>query len=319
MKKLIILLSFCLFILPNVICQTDSVPPDYVLCSRKCLKCHGTNTYSYINADINKLIERRMSPYHFIDSTEFYNSNHKGFCCTDCHSPEYETFPHSDQLIISLKMNCLDCHEGDETTAKYHFEEATKAFQESVHYKRNKTKFTCSSCHNIHTYKFQDENVKNIKQKIQYDNGICIKCHADKNYINFYKNDLTKDFDLIHTWLPNQELHFKNVRCIDCHTKQRENTDSLTISHIILPKEQAVKNCVSCHSQNSILLQSLYKMSTYNNNLQENGFVNGIMLKNSYIIGATKNKFLEEISIILIVLTALGILIHGFIFHILKK
>jgi NAD-dependent SIR2 family protein deacetylase len=118
----------------------------------------------------------------------------------------------------------------------------------------------------------------------------------------------------VHEWLPNQELHFAHVRCIECHT---EVADSLMVSHNILPKDKALKKCVECHSANSRLKASLYKYQ----NLQkrsENGTLNTVLANESYIIGSHQSPFLKLASILIFILALAGILIHG-IFRILKK
>jgi NAD-dependent SIR2 family protein deacetylase len=118
----------------------------------------------------------------------------------------------------------------------------------------------------------------------------------------------------IHSWLPNQELHFKNVRCIECHT---EVLDSLKVSHNILPKTKALRKCVECHSSNSRLQASLYKYQ----NLQkrtENGAIKMVLANESYIIGSHQIPHLKIASIIIFILTVIGIIIHS-TFRIIKK
>jgi NAD-dependent SIR2 family protein deacetylase len=118
----------------------------------------------------------------------------------------------------------------------------------------------------------------------------------------------------VHSWLPNQKLHFQHVRCIECHT---EVVDSLMVSHDILPKEKALKKCVECHSADSRLKASLYKYQ----NLQtraEDGSLNSVLANESYVIGTHQSPFLKLLSIIIFLLTAAGIMIH-LIFRILKK
>ena len=94
-----------------------------------------------------------------------------------------------------------------------------------------------------------------------------------------------------HDWLPNQAAHFQNVRCIECHTKI--NND-IPVSHLIKPKEEAVKRCNECHSQNSILMASLYKFESKEQ--RRDGFFNGIILNESYVIGANRNEYLNLVS-----------------------
>ena len=119
----------------------------------------------------------------------------------------------------------------------------------------------------------------------------------------------------IHEWLPNQELHFKHVRCIECHTPTE---DDLMVSHNILSKEQAVRRCAECHSSNSLLKASLYKYQ----NLQEraeDGSVLGALTNESYVIGTHQIPILKTISLIIFFAAIGGIIIHGIFRIIIKK
>jgi hypothetical protein len=254
-----------------------------------------------------------MFSERIVKRDEFYQSNHKSFSCTDCHSDQYTTFPHSGDLRMEQKYNCIDCHGGDEKFAQYHFEEIEKEYQESTHFNLEEEGFTCWKCHNPHSYKINIRNSENIKETIIYDNSICLDCHS-----NFDHFQLLTDRDEIniidtHEWLPNQSVHFQNVRCIECHTKI--NNDIL-VSHLIQPKEDAVKRCNECHSKNSILMTTLYKFQSKEQ--RKAGFFNGIILNESYVIGANRNEFLNQASIIILLLTFGAIGFH-IIFRIRKN
>ena len=93
----------------------------------------------------------------------------------------------------------------------------------------------------------------------------------------------------VHDWLPNQELHFANVRCIECHT---EVVDSLMVSHNILPKDKALKKCVECHSANSRLKASLYKYQNLQKRAKNDDF-NTVMANESYVIGSHQIPYLK--------------------------
>jgi hypothetical protein len=68
---------------------------------------------------------------------------------------------------------------------------------------------------------------------------------------------------------------------------------------MIKPKAEAVKLCNECHSQNSILMASLYKFESKEQ--RRNGFFNGIILNESYVIGANRNEYLNLISVIILI------------------
>lgn len=307
------LLNYC-----NIIAQETTVDErvfDYAEYNHKCFQCHGHKTFHYFNETSGKTIKERMNPYFVIDSAEFYNSNHWNFSCTDCHSTEYENFPHNGELRMEQKPACIDCHGGDDTYASYHFEEIEVEFAESVHSTKHSEDFTCYMCHNPHSYKINARNNSNIKETIVYDNNICLSCHANIDKYQLISDLQNPNILVTHEWLPNQALHFANVRCIECHAK---TNDSIMVAHLIQPKELAVKKCVECHSQNSILQASLYKFQAKENR-NNLGFFNPSLMENSYIIGANRNYYLNIISIFVYGFTLIVILIHAFLRIIIKK
>jgi hypothetical protein len=243
----------------------------------------------------------------------FYNSNHKSFSCTDCHSEEYSKFPHAGELRMEQKYNCIDCHGGDEKFAQYHFEAIDSAYQQSTHYKLENDGYSCWKCHDPHTYKISVRNFDNLKQTIAYDNAICLNCHSD--YERYQLLSDKEEINIIskHDWLPKQASHFANVRCIECHT---QINNKIPVSHLIKPKEEAVRLCNECHSQNSILMASLYKFESKAQ--RRDGFFNGIILNSSYVIGANRNEYLNLFSL-LIFLGVLGVIAVHIYFRIRKK
>ncbi len=280
--------------------------------NENCLKCHGQNIYEYTNESQGTNIRHSMGLEKIINRDAFYKSNHKSFKCTDCHSEEYMKFPHSGELRMEQMYGCLDCHGNDPKYAKFHFEEIEVEYQQSIHFQMEKDGFTCWKCHNPHTYQISIRNTENLKNTIAYDNGICLNCHTDFN--NFQLLSDRKEINIIqkHDWLPNQSAHFLNVRCIECHTK---STDSILVAHLIMPKDKAVRKCNECHSQNSILMASLYKFKSKEQ--RKDGFFNGVILNESYVIGANRNEYLNNFSLLILVLVIGVIGVHVF-FRILK-
>ena len=248
---------------------------DYVDDNEACLKCHGEMKYVIEDLNTGRSTHELMYSERAIDRNAFYASVHKSFACTDCHSYDFNTFPHSVETRLEEQFMCLDCHGYDETFAKYHFEDIEVEFQESIH---NMEEFTCW------------------------------KCHAD-----FDRFSLLTDRDEIvvvesHDWLPNQAAHFASVRCIECHT---EINDSILIAHKILPKTEAVKNCTECHSKDSRLMHTLYKFESLE--ARKDGFANSIMLNNSYVIGANQNIWLNRLSLLVFGMTLLVIVFHSYL------
>lgn len=275
--------------------------------NRECLKCHGQVYYTYYNDWIERDVKERMNPYYIVDSAAFYRSNHWNFKCIDCHSMDYATFPHPGELRFEPQYSCMDCHEGDENYAQFNFEGINEEFLVSVHSERHAEEFTCWMCHDPHTYHISARNSENLMATIRYDNEICMSCHADAGKLGLLSD--REIFNMVgrHDWLPNQLAHFKSVRCIECHAEVNEN---IMVAHKILPKEQAVKKCVECHSKNSILLASLYKFQVQEKR-EKQGFLNAAILTETYVIGANRNVFLNVASLVIFGLVVIGIAIHA--------
>jgi hypothetical protein len=83
-------------------------------------------------------------------------------------------------------------------------------------------------------------------------------------------------------------------------------------------KEDASKNCVDCHSTDSRLKSTLYKHLSKEKR-DKYGFFNGAMKNETFVIGATKNYYLNAVSIGIFALLILILLGHGLLRIILKK
>jgi hypothetical protein len=282
--------------------------------NERCLKCHGQTRYEYTNEKLGRKVKALMFTERIVKSDEFYKSNHRSFSCTDCHSDEYLKFPHNGELRMGENYNCIDCHGNDEKFAKYHFEEIESEYKQSVHFKMEEVGFSCWKCHNPHRYKTNIRSSNDLKETILYDNSICLNCHA--NFDRFQLLTNREEINIIqkHDWLPNQTAHFKNVRCLECHTKINNN---ILVAHLIKPKEAAVRRCNECHSKNSLLMSSLYKFRSLEQR-RKVGFVNGVILNESYVIGANRNKYLNLISLIIFVLV-IGVIVVHIAFRIRKN
>lgn len=268
-----------------------------------CLKCHGQSYYMLENEEDGTTQKRMMCETYVLSRDEFYQSNHWSFACTDCHSPEFATFPHQIVERLEEHFNCIDCHGYDEAYAQYHFEEIEAEYNESTHV--NVEGFSCWKCHNPHSYKITVRNSTNLHETILYDNNICLECHA--NYSNFQLLSNQQEIKVVdsHDWLPNQVAHFQGVRCIECHTSIN---DTILVAHTLLPKEQAVRKCTECHSSDSRLMATLYKFQSKEK--RSTGFLNGVIVNDSYVIGATRNFYLNVLSLIIFGGLLLVIMVH---------
>ena len=279
-----------------------------------CLKCHSFNVITFHNEEMGVDQKKLMNPYLVMDTLDLKAGVHRNFDCMDCHSYEYETYPHPANLKLDPLPSCLDCHGGDPTFETYQFDRIDDEFQKSIHAQVGEGIFNCESCHDQHTYRLTARTSQRIQEIVEYSNNICLSCHDDMDRYEMVAGSEKPKIIDVHNWLPNQTLHFRNVRCIECHTEVK---DSLMVSHNILPKTEAVRNCAKCHSTNSILKASLYKYE----NLQArsaDGAFKSMLTNQSYVIGTNQSPVLKMIMIILFFATIAGIAIH-LIFRILKK
>lgn len=248
-----------------------------------------------------------MNPFLIVDSTAYLMGEHGTFACDDCHSPDYATYPHNAELKLEPKYTCQDCHAGDDAYAHLHFDEIETEVQNSVHAKAFGETFRCEMCHDPHTNRLiASSNKYSIREIVVNNNATCLFCHGETGNFQMYTDKAKPIIDEAHEWLPNQSLHFRSVRCIECHSSA---DDTLMVAHNILPKNNAVKNCAQCHSKDNMLTAKLYK---YMNKASrgEDGVYAATLSNESYIIGAHRNKLLNIGGIALIGLTLLGITIH---------
>lgn len=275
--------------------------------SQQCLVCHSSHRYEITDTLTGETVTMKMHSELQIDPVEYRSATHGEFKCTDCHSADYNIHPHPVSTKFEANYTCMDCHGGDETYASFHFETIEEEYLKSIHATELGEEFTCWSCHNPHTYKLSDKLPGQLVNRVARNNAACLTCHGDiNNYAVLIEKELP---DLIksHDWLPNQSLHFRKVRCIDCHTA---NNDSIMVAHLVLPADQSVRNCVECHSTNSILMASLYKHQAVEKR-SKLGFYNGVIMNEAYLIGANRNYYLNVASIVIFIMVLIGIAIHA--------
>lgn len=282
----------------------ELVPDDDALA---CLECHSNLRYDLEDPFTGDMVSMKMYEELRIDPHTYASSTHGHFTCIDCHSMDYEMHPHPIEAKFDFQYTCLDCHGAGEQFAEFNFETIENEFQASVHGDHLIPNFSCWSCHNPHTYKLTTREGGSIVDIVAHNNAMCLECHGDiSHYEVLIERQLTNMLSK-HDWLPNQSLHFRKVRCIDCHAQVN---DDILVAHHVLPAEGAVKNCVDCHSTNSILMASLYKHQVQERRSRF-GFFNPSITTDAYIIGANRNYYFNVISIVIFGLVLLGIAIHA--------
>jgi nitrate/TMAO reductase-like tetraheme cytochrome c subunit len=264
-----------------------------------CLRCHAMPTLGHAS-ELGKI--RNIA----VDPEGYRNSVHSTRNCTFCHYG-FNNFPHAEKALARAKPKCTNCHRG-EKFADWGFDVVQKEFAESVHAKKLEGKFGCFSCHDAHLFnpsRRDKESPRPIREVVAASNAICLSCHQDTVAMTANFAVATRPLETTHAFLPERELHWAAVRCLDCHTP----VNNRMVSHQVLPKEQAVRNCVECHSQESRLLTKLYHHRVQEER-QRAGFLNSVVLNDAYLIGMTRNKYLDWLSFAMAAFTALGIGLH---------
>jgi len=195
----------------------------------------------------------------------------------------------------------------------FKFEEIDAEYRKSVHVRLEEKGFTCWNCHDPHSYRLVARNSKKLKETVLYDNAICLDCHSDYNRFQLFSDREKVNLNRRHKWLPNQGTHFKSVRCIDCHTKINEN---LLVSHLVMPEEEAVRDCRKCHSGKPAAMTSLMKIQLEDESLKE--FNDDAFLSALNIIGVNRNEYLDTLSLVLFAAVMAIIGIH-ILFRVIRK
>lgn len=282
--------------------KTQASMSDSLTGNAYCLQCHGNMYFGLKNKETGRVHRKMMSINCVIDTIVFKKSNHRKFQCTSCHSDEFKKFPHSENALLEEIGSCVECHSGDSVATTYKFDLIEIDFQKSIHSIKHGENFTCWACHEAHSYRVKATT-------IEYDNSMCLSCHANTKKYNLILDKNNPNIIEKHDWLPNQQTHFQNVRCIECHARVN---DSILVSHNIQPKSKAVKRCVECHSTNSLLQQTLYKYQV-KQQISRNGYFNAAIMNKSYVIGANRNYYLNVASIIILLIVLVGIAVHTFL------
>lgn len=269
-----------------------------------CLSCHLADTVSK-----SRFAQTLMDFEKSVHGQAILKGIPEAPVCSDCHSV-HQVQKADDPESIIHKFNvsnvCGKCHIS-----------IAHEYNSSIHgislKKGNEDAPYCTYCHGEHNIKSVDfipERVftrNHINKLVAERTGMiyCVGCHSDEALSRKYNINTIEE---AHKWLTHQAKHWETVRCIDCHSSYLPPN----LSHNILPPDKTVKKCEECHSKNSILMTKLYKHEKAQSR-QKYGFINGTLLSDAYVIGTTRNVFLESVSIIIFAI-ALGVVgLHGFL------
>jgi len=96
---------------------------------------------------------------------------------------------------------------------------------------------------------------------------------------------------------------------VECHTPP-STVRQLSLSHEILAKDRAERECVTCHTRDSSLRTRLYRHLIAEEE-ETAGFANAVILRSAYVVGATRNTYVDTAGTWLLGLTVAGVLVHG--------
>ncbi len=216
---------------------------------------------------------------------------HAGLDCTRCHpgaDPKaFDALPHR---LGDPPPACADCHDDD-------FRKMAEEFQRSVHATQDET-FTCVRCHDPHVMRSGLAELPR-EEWVSEANRACIQCHREA-VVGTSGREKAKGLREAHAWDPAVKAHAK-MRCVVCHTPiDRSNT------HEVLPSDQAIRSCDACHDVNAPLI------AEYVDQADPSFWVtNPLLFKEAYVPGATRNRLVDGLLVLLFWLTVCGVLAHA--------
>ena len=264
-----------------------------------CLNCHikqENNQYAKTLIDYDKSVH----------GSALRRGNKFAAVCIDCHGTHRLQKANAENSNINptkVSNVCGRCHVA--IAQEYH---------SSIHgielLKGNRDVPGCTYCHGEHTIspmavveeRIIQANKMNFNTLVSNQMVFCVKCHTNDTLMAKYNLSVLAQ---AHDWLPNLQKHWETVRCVDCHSSY----EPPNLSHNILPRDATVKKCEECHSKNSILMTKLYKHEKAQSR-QKYGFINGTILSDAYVIGTTRNIYLDFISIVIFGIVLVFLLIH---------
>jgi len=137
---------------------------------------------------------------------------------------------------------------------------------------------------------------------------MCLNCHADdaRGTPDTIKDGLTDPAEpslvAAHASIPHTALHLRETRCYDCHSGTED-----VVSHS-LPLGDDAPGCESCHTRGSVHARLYRYMDKVR---QTAGFTHPAMMRDSYVMGATRYMPLDVITYLLVGGALLLVVAHG--------
>jgi len=218
-----------------------------------CLECHD-------KTELKSVSNRGDELTIHTSKHQFERSVHGRVECVTCHAPnatvaDFEDTPH--KLDYEALPACMNCH--DKT---FHY--VQEQLEQSWHFETKGAEITCTDCHNPHTQQpvtAMDSYVASVADS----NKICMDCHTSAIRYKELTGKEVYTQDLSHEFLPNRDQHFSSIKCVDCHTPIEGDAQG----HLIRPKEEALRDCEACHTEEDSFLVG--RIKTHSNKQQGGG------------------------------------------------
>lgn len=263
----------------------------------RCVGCHGGTSRAVVDPKTGKTRDV------YLDMVRYRASDHGKMDCVECHVRGFTSFPHSGKKILS----CMDCHPREDAGAherqSYPFREIEREFKQTVHFTEHEEEFTCGECHNPHSFQVI-AHLETPRLAVETHNAACLRCHA-ADATGPLADPAKPNLVAVHAWLPQPKVHLHSTRCIDCH-----RDTARPVSHLLRVGNDAERGCASCHTQESVLVTGLYRHITEEAPPQA-GFTNTVILREAYVMGATRHALLDKLSYLLVGGALLFVAVHA--------
>ena len=267
----------------------------------QCVGCHTGNAKIFTDP-----ISREQKET-LIDIVAQRAADHGNLACQECHVEGFDSFPHFEKRILG----CMECHPRRGADAQedepYDFPRIEREFESTVHFTKHREKFSCAHCHHPHYFK-ATARLGPPQAILDVHNEWCLNCHTENprqppDTIETGLGDPAEP-DLVaeHASIPHTAIHLRKTRCVDCHSGSDH-----TVSHT-LPALAESGKCVWCHSLDSVHGR-LYR---YVEEVREPlGFTNPAMIRDSYVMGATRYVPLDVLAYLVVGGSLLAVLAHA--------
>jgi hypothetical protein len=267
----------------------------------QCFGCHAGGARIYIHPRTGE--RKEIS----IDTAAQRAAAHGKLACQECHVKGFDIFPHFGKTILG----CMECHPRKGAAARadepYDFPRIEKEFESTVHFTNHRDRFGCAQCHHPHYFKATAE--LGPPQAIRdVHNKWCLTCHAENpeqppdTIVSGLADPAEPDLLAEHAMIPHPAIHLRQSRCVDCHSGTGH-----TVSHT-LPARGEAGVCGWCHSLESVHAR-LYR---YVGEVREAlGFTNPAMMRDSYVMGATRYVPLDVFAYVVAGGSLLAVVAHA--------